>query len=40
MVCWRRLDTTFDPASGKAREFVSGYHNAILPNLWDRSRES
>lgn len=31
---------TFDPASGEAREFISGYHNAILPNLWDRSRES
>ena len=31
---------TFDPASGKPREFVSGYHNTILPNLWDRSRES
>ena len=31
---------TFDPASGQPREFVSGYHNAILPNLWDRSRES
>ena len=31
---------TFDPASGQPREFVSGYHNAILPNLWDRSRGS
>jgi 3-mercaptopropionate dioxygenase len=29
----------FDPATGKAREFVSGYHNATIPNLWDRSRE-
>ncbi len=24
----------FDPASGKPREFVSGYHNATLPNFW------
>jgi len=31
---------SFDAATGKAREFVSGYHNAVLPNLWDRSRES
>jgi len=30
---------TFDPASGAPREFVSGYHNAALPNLWDRSKE-
>ena len=29
----------FDPATGKAKEFVSGYHNASVPNLWDRSRE-
>ena len=31
---------TFDPASGAAREFISGYTNATLPNPWDRSRES
>lgn len=31
---------TFDPANSAAREFVSGYHNAVVPNLWDRSRES
>lgn len=31
---------TFDAASGEAREFVSGYHNAVLPNLWDRSHEA
>jgi predicted metal-dependent enzyme (double-stranded beta helix superfamily) len=29
---------TFDPASGAPREFVSGYHNAVTPNLWDRSK--
>ena len=31
---------TFDPATGTAREFISGYHNAAVPNLWDRSREA
>ncbi len=31
---------TFDPESGAPREFVSGYHNAGLPNLWDRSKEA
>jgi predicted metal-dependent enzyme (double-stranded beta helix superfamily) len=30
---------TYDPASGQPREFVSGYHNAAVPNLWDRSKE-
>ena len=29
----------FDPQSGAAREFVSGYSNATIPNLWDLSRE-
>ena len=24
----------FDPATGAAREFVSGYHNTMVPNLW------
>ena len=28
----------FDPATGKPEEFISGYHNATVPNLWDRSR--
>jgi 3-mercaptopropionate dioxygenase len=28
----------FDPQSGAAREFISGYHNTDLPNLWDRSK--
>lgn len=27
----------YDPATGEAKEFVSGYHNRTLPNLWDRS---
>jgi len=31
---------TFDPESGAPREFVSGYHNTTVPNLWDRSLES
>lgn len=30
---------TFDPSSGKPKEFVSGYHNRTTPNLWDRSKE-
>jgi predicted metal-dependent enzyme (double-stranded beta helix superfamily) len=30
---------TFDAASGAPREFVSGYHNSVTPNLWDRSRQ-
>jgi predicted metal-dependent enzyme (double-stranded beta helix superfamily) len=29
----------FDPASGAPREFISGYHNTTVPNLWDRSRD-
>lgn len=31
---------TFDPATGAPRDFVSGYANAIIPNLWDHSREA
>ena len=31
---------TFDPATGKPKEFISGYHNKTVPNLWDRSKES
>jgi len=27
----------FDPGTGAARPFVSGYTNRALPNLWDRS---
>ena len=30
---------TFDAASGAPRTFISGYSNAVTPNLWDRSRE-
>ena len=29
----------FDPATGRPKDFVSGYQNATVPNLWDRSRE-
>ena len=30
----------FDAASGAPREFVSGYHNSVTPNLWDCSQEA
>jgi predicted metal-dependent enzyme (double-stranded beta helix superfamily) len=30
---------TYDAATGRPKDFVSGYHNAAVPNLWDRSRE-
>jgi len=30
---------TFDPATGQPKEFISGYHNTAVPNLWDRSKE-
>jgi predicted metal-dependent enzyme (double-stranded beta helix superfamily) len=29
----------FDPATGAPKAFVSGYHNTLLPNFWDRSAE-
>jgi len=29
----------YDAATGKPKEFVSGYHNSAVPNLWDRSKE-
>ena len=29
---------TWDPASGQAKDFISGYHNTTVPNLWDRSK--
>jgi predicted metal-dependent enzyme (double-stranded beta helix superfamily) len=29
----------FDAATGNAQEFISGYHNTVMPNLWDRSQE-
>jgi len=28
----------FDPASGAAKDFVSGYTNSAVPNLWDLSK--
>jgi len=31
---------TFDAASGTPKTFISGYHNAVTPNLWDRSKEA
>lgn len=27
----------FDPATGAPSDFVSGYHNAAVPNFWDRA---
>jgi predicted metal-dependent enzyme (double-stranded beta helix superfamily) len=32
--------SVFDPDTGARRRFVSGYTNAAVPNLWDRSRET
>jgi len=29
---------TYDAATGLPRDFVSGYQNASIPNLWDRSK--
>ena len=31
---------TYDAANGARHDFVSGYANASIPNLWDRSREA
>lgn len=31
---------SYDAASGAPRNFVSGYANTTVPNLWDRSREA
>lgn len=31
--------SVFDPETGAQKRFVSGYDNASVPNLWDRSRE-
>ncbi len=31
--------SVFDPQTGAAKRFISGYTNAAVPNLWDRSRE-
>lgn len=30
----------FVPDTGEVKSFVSGYANAVTPNLWDRSREA
>ena len=32
--------SVFDAETGAQKRFVSGYDNAMVPNLWDRSRES
>jgi predicted metal-dependent enzyme (double-stranded beta helix superfamily) len=32
--------STFDPATGARKRFISGYSNDAVPNLWDRSREA
>jgi len=29
----------FDPSSGVAKDFVSGYSSPLMPNFWDRSAE-
>lgn len=29
----------YDPRTGQASAFVTGYHNSLLPNFWDRSAE-
>ncbi|WP_135466122.1 cysteine dioxygenase family protein [Crenalkalicoccus roseus] len=31
--------SVFDPATGAEKRFISGYTNAAVPNLWDRSQE-
>ena len=31
---------TFDAATGAPRDFISGYQNSMVPNLWDRSKET
>lgn len=30
----------FDPATGAAKTFISGYNNAHVPNIWDRSKQA
>lgn len=30
----------FDPQTGTAKEFVSGYSREVMPNVWDRSQEA
>jgi predicted metal-dependent enzyme (double-stranded beta helix superfamily) len=31
--------SVFDPATGQAKRFVSGYSGTTVPNLWDRSAQ-
>ena len=31
--------SVFDPLTGAEKRFISGYTNAAVPNLWDRSKE-
>jgi predicted metal-dependent enzyme (double-stranded beta helix superfamily) len=31
--------SVFDPATGQAKRFVSGYSSEAVPNLWDRSAQ-
>lgn len=31
---------TYDAATGRPKEFISGYHNTAVPNLWDRSKDA
>jgi predicted metal-dependent enzyme (double-stranded beta helix superfamily) len=31
--------SVFDPVSGAKKPFISGYSNAAVPNLWDRSKD-
>jgi 3-mercaptopropionate dioxygenase len=30
----------YDAASGTPKKFISGYHNTVMPNLWDCSQEA
>jgi predicted metal-dependent enzyme (double-stranded beta helix superfamily) len=31
---------TYDPETGASKQFISGYHNQTVPNLWDRSKDA
>jgi predicted metal-dependent enzyme (double-stranded beta helix superfamily) len=31
--------SVFDPTTGARKPFISGYANAAIPNLWDRSKD-
>lgn len=30
----------FDPVTGAPKTFISGYNNAFVPNIWDRSKQA